>query len=320
MRLIRAIIGLLFFVFLDVTLNKYPIRMNRIDDNTILVDTPVFPDFLNHRAPDSHKGTFGHALLIAGSYGKMGAAVLAARACLRSGVGLLTVHVPRRGVEVMQTAVPEAMVSIDDDDTHWTHLFSADEFQRYDAVAVGPGVGTDSPQPLRSLMEAAQGKSLILDADALNMLAAMDDRLQLLRQHSQQASTVLTPHAKEFERLFGRLDDAEERLRSQRRLSLETGAIIVFKGHRTQTTGRGGEVYVNTTGNPGMATAGSGDVLTGILLSIFAQNKLNQIDAEMCTTLGVWLHGKSGDFALQNQSQCSLVAGDLIKNLQYVTR
>jgi len=294
--------------------------MSPIDDNTFLVDKPIFPNFLNHRDAESHKGTFGHALLIAGSYGKMGAAVLAARACLRSGVGLLTVHVPRRGVEVMQTAVPEAMVSIDDDDTHWTRLFSAADLQRYDAVAVGPGLGTDSLQPLRSLFVAAQDKSLVLDADALNMLSQMDDRLQLLQQHSQQAATVLTPHAKEFERLFGRFEEEKERQQAQRQLSLETGAIIVFKGHRTQTTGRGGEMYVNTTGNPGMATAGSGDVLTGILLAIFAQNKLNQIDAEICTTLGVWLHGKSADFALLNQSQCSLVAGDIVKNLQYVTR
>ncbi len=286
----------------------------------IIVDNPVFPDFLNHRAPDSHKGTFGHALLIAGSYGKMGAAILAARACLRSGVGLLTVHVPQNGVAVMQTAVPEAMVSIDGDDTHWTRCFTAADLRRFDAVAVGPGLGTDSLQPLRSLLKAAQDKPLILDADGLNMLSQMDDRLELLRQHSQQAATVLTPHAKEFERLFGRFEDAEERLRTQCQLSCETGAIIVFKGHRTQTTGRGGEVYVNTTGNPGMATAGSGDVLTGILLAIFAQNKLNQLDAEMCTTLGVWLHGKSADFAVLNQSQCSLVAGDIIKNLQYVTR
>ncbi|MBQ3982917.1 MAG: NAD(P)H-hydrate dehydratase [Bacteroidales bacterium] len=294
--------------------------MNPIDDNTILVDEPVFPSFLNHRVPDSHKGTFGHALLIAGSYGKMGAAVLAARACLRSGVGLLTVHVPRHGVDVMQVAVPEAMVSIDDDDTHFTRLFTAADLQRYDAVAVGPGLGTNSQLPLRSLLEASQLKPLVLDADALNMLSQMEDRLQLLRQHSLRAATVLTPHAKEFERLFGPFDSPEQRLQAQRQLSADTGAVIVYKGHRTQTTGRGGELYVNTTGNPGMATAGSGDVLTGILLAIFAQNKQNQIDAEMCATLGVWLHGKSGDFALLNQSQCSLVAGDIVKNLMYVTR
>lgn len=294
--------------------------MQTLDNNTILVDQPISPNFLNHRDPDSHKGTFGHALLIAGSYGKMGAAILAARACLRSGVGLLTVHVPRRGVDVMQVAVPEAMVSVDDNDTRWSRHFSSADILRYDAVAVGPGVGTDSLQPLISLFEATQGKPLVLDADALNMLSQMPDRLELLQKHSRLAATVLTPHVKEFERLFGYFASPEERLREQCRLSRETDAIIVYKGHRTQTTGRGGQVYVNTTGNPGMATAGSGDVLTGILLAIFAQNKLNQLDATLCAVLGVWLHGKSGDFALQKQSQCSLVASDIVKNLQYVTR
>jgi NAD(P)H-hydrate epimerase len=272
------------------------------------------------RNPETTKHDYGHGLLIAGAYGRMGCAILAARAALRSGCGLVSVHLPQRCVDPMQAAFPEAMVSIDDDETHFTRLFTAADLQRYDAVAVGPGLGTNSQLPLRSLLEASQLKPLVLDADALNMLSQMEDRLQLLRQHSLRAATVLTPHAKEFERLFGPFDSPEQRLQVQRQLSADTGAVIVYKGHRTQTTGRGGELYVNTTGNPGMATAGSGDVLTGILLAIFAQNKLNQIDAEMCTTLGVWLHGKSGDFALLNQSQCSLVAGDIVKNLMYVTR
>lgn len=289
-------------------------------DKTIIVDRPVFPDFLNSRPDDSHKGFFGHALLIAGSYGKMGAAVLAARACLRSGVGLLTVHVPRQGVNIMQTAVPEAMVSIDENETHWTHLFSSADLHKFDAVAVGPGLGTESPRPLRVLFEAAEDKPLVLDADALNMLSRMEDCLHLLTRHSQHSTTILTPHAKEFERLFGQYESLEERQRAQRGLSQRTGSIIVYKGHRTQTSGRQGEIYINTTGNPGMATAGSGDVLTGILLAILSQNKHYQLDAENCATLGVWLHGKSADFALQNQSQCSIVASDIIKNLQYVTR
>ena len=289
-------------------------------DKTIIVDRPVFPDFLNSRPDDSHKGFFGHALLIAGSYGKMGAAVLAARACLRSGVGLLTVHVPRQGVNIMQTAVPEAMVSIDENETHWTHLFSSADLHKFDAVAVGPGLGTESPRSLRVLFEAAEDKPLVLDADALNMLSRMEDCLHLLTRHSQHSTTILTPHAKEFERLFGQYESLEERQRAQRSLSQRTGSIIVYKGHRTQTSGRQGEIYINTTGNPGMATAGSGDVLTGILLAILSQNKHYQLDAENCATLGVWLHGKSADFALQNQSQCSIVASDIIKNLQYVTR
>ena len=286
----------------------------------IVVENPVFPDFIDRREPNSHKGTYGHALLVAGSYGKMGAAVLAARACLRSGVGLLTVHVPVRGVDIMQTAVPEAMVAIDECETHFTHCYTREELSRYDAIAAGPGLGTDSLGPLRSLIEAAEGKPMVLDADALNMLSKMDDKMALLRRHADEGvPTVLTPHAKEFERMFGEYGDSDQRREEQRRISMETGCVIVYKGYNTQISGTQGEMYVNTTGNPGMATAGSGDVLAGVVLAILAQNKEKQIDAEMCAVLAVWLHGKSADLAIQKQSQCSLTAGDVIENLKYVT-
>jgi len=286
----------------------------------IVVDKPVFPDFLDRRNPESHKGTFGHALLVAGSYGKMGAAILAARAALRMGVGLITVHVPRRGVDIIQTALPEAMVSVDEDDFKFSHHFTREELLRYDAVAIGPGLGTDSPESLRALIGAAEGRKMVLDADALNMLAAMTDGISLLKQHAAGAATILTPHAKEFQRLFGSCSSIEERQAVQRRQSRDTGCVIVYKGHRTQTTDAKGEMYVNTTGNPGMATAGSGDVLTGMILAILAQDKDNQFDARMCATLGVWIHGKSADFALKKQSQCSLMAGDIVENIMYVTR
>ena len=282
------------------------------------MDTLQFPSFLINRPLDSHKGTYGHALLVAGSYGKMGAAVLAARACLRSGVGLLTVHVPRLGVNVMQTAVPEAMVSIDEDDCIFSHGFTAEELQRYDAVAVGPGLGTGCIAAIRSLMAAAGGLPMVLDADALNMLAQAEDGIELMCGHAALSATILTPHAKEFERLFGCWTDAEQRQAAQRRLSQETGCVIVYKGHRTQVSGAEGEMYVNTTGNPGMATAGSGDVLTGIVLSILAQNKEKQLDAMMCASLAVWMHGKSADIAVKKQSEYSLIAGDLVENLKFV--
>ena len=286
----------------------------------IIVDKPDFPDFLDHRNPNSHKGTYGHALLVAGSRGKMGAAVLAARACLRSGVGLLTVHVPACGVDIMQTAVPEAMVSIDENETHFTHLFSAEELSRYDAVAVGPGLGTDSQEALRALVVAAGGMPLVLDADGLNMLSMMPDGQALLKDHAKDGvATILTPHAKEFERLFGSFGGDVQRKQAQCSISQRTGCVIVYKGHHTQTSGRQGEMYVNTTGNAGMATAGSGDVLTGIMLSILAQNKECQIDADMCAVLAVWIHGKSGDLAVEKQSQSSLTAGDIVENLKYVT-
>jgi NAD(P)H-hydrate epimerase len=282
---------------------------------TFLDGRPVWPDFLNNRPAASHKGDYGHALLVAGSYGKMGAAVLAARACLRMGAGLLTVHVPRRGVEILQTAVPEAMVSIDEDECHWTHRFTASELSRYDAVGIGPGLGTESPEALRTLLHQAVGKPAVIDADGLNMLARMDDKADLIHALGSKAPTVLTPHAKEFERLFGKYADAADRQRAQRELSRETNCAIVYKGHRSQITGVEGEMYVNTTGNPGMATAGSGDVLTGMMLSILSQNKDNQLNAAMCAVLGVWMHGKSGDLAAEKQPEYSIVAGDLVNFL-----
>ncbi|MBR3412944.1 MAG: NAD(P)H-hydrate dehydratase [Bacteroidales bacterium] len=285
----------------------------------IFVDKPQFPSFLINRAPDSHKGIYGHALLVAGSYGKMGAAVLAARACLRAGVGLLTVHVPRRGVDIMQTAVPEAMVAIDDDERIFTHHYTTDELQRYDAVAVGPGLGTQSTAALRALLAAAADLPMVLDADTLNMLSQASDGLALLKAHAARSATILTPHAKEYERLFGQWPDEHGRQAAQRQLSRDTHCIIVYKGHRTQVTDTEGEIHVNTTGNPGMATAGSGDVLTGIMLSVLAQNKDNQIDAATCATLAVWMHGKSADIAVKKQTEYSLIAGDIIENLKYVT-
>ena len=293
--------------------------MIQIDEITFEVDKPVWPDFLNHRPADSHKGNYGHALLVAGSYGKMGAAVLAARACLRSGVGLLTVHVPAKGVDIIQTAVPEAMVSIDSNDTHWTRQFLPEDLARYDAIAVGPGLGTNCTEALDTLLSSACGKPLVLDADALNMIVNITEKESRLGIQGHLAPTILTPHAKEFERLFGTYKSPEERQDAQRIISRQSGCAIVYKGNRTQTTGSKGEMYINTTGNPGMATAGSGDVLTGVLLAILAQNKETQLDAAMCASLGVWIHGKSGDLAHKKLSECGIVASDIIDFLPKAT-
>lgn len=269
----------------------------------IIIERPVLPAFLNHRNPDTHKGDYGHALLIAGSYGKMGAAILAASACLRMGAGLLTVHVPRRGVDIMQTAVPEAMVSVDEEDCRWSHLFTSQELAKYDAVAVGPGLGRESHEALFALLQAWT-VPIVIDADALNMMS--DWPRKPLRR-----GMILTPHAREQQRLIGNRDPREA--------CRASGAVMVCKGHRTHIIDGEGQVYENTTGNPGMATAGSGDVLTGILLGILSQNTDSQLTIEECAILGVWLHGKSADRAVEKQSECSLIASDIVKNLQYIT-
>ena len=276
------------------------------------------PDFLCRRDPESHKGWYGHALLVAGSYGKMGAAVLAAKACLRSGVGLLTVHVPRCGVEILQTAVPEAMVSIDECDTCFSSL--PDNLERFDAIAIGPGLGTDSRTEkalltlLRSLGHTEEGnlvKPLVVDADGLNIMAGHPEAMRLV------ASAVFTPHAKEYARLFGSSKPQE--------MSERYGLYIVCKAHRTMVYGPGCLPVMNDTGNAGMATAGSGDVLTGMILGLLTQNAVYYrhcdnkpaMTLQQVTALAVCLHGMAGDKAASLRSMPSMIASDIIDNIHF---
>lgn len=290
--------------------------MRALDDYTYEVDGVSHPDFLDRRDPATHKGHYGHALLVAGSYGKMGAAVLAARACLRSGVGLLTVHVPRKGVDVMQVSVPEAMVSVDECDEHFSALPVS--LDRYDAVAVGPGLGTH-PDTRRALVELiTQMPSrvrLILDADALNIVSM---EWRCAESHlTLPPDTILTPHAREFERLFGPFLSEEQRYATQRMAAKTRSLVLLHKGHRSRVCAPDGSVYINTTGNAGMATAGSGDVLTGIMLAFSSQEGISAVTAAVCA---VYFHGKAADEAVKKQSQSSLVASDIVENLKLVLR
>lgn len=255
------------------------------------------------RNPETTKHDYGHGLLLAGSHGKMGCAILAARAALRSGCGLVTVHLPGRCVDPLQSAFPEAMVSIDPSPT----LFSAvpAHLERYSAIAVGPGIGTapETAQALRQLLEARPaGIPLVLDADALNLLAPLTCRFT--------APTILTPHAREYERLFGTADPAA--------MAARHGCIIVRKAHRTRVYAPDGQEYENHSGNAGMATAGSGDVLTGILLGMLSANRLHASPFDIACQ-AVAIHGKIGDLAIEKQSESSLIASDLIENLKHVS-
>ncbi|MDR0348294.1 MAG: NAD(P)H-hydrate dehydratase [Tannerella sp.] len=251
-----------------------------------------------------HKGTFGHALLIAGSKGKMGAAVLSATACLRSGAGRLTVHVPERGEAILQTAIPEAMVSLDQDKDYVSGLPTIKDAS---AIAIGPGLGVEdmSLPVLESLLKKCR-QPLILDADALNLIAGNIELLYFLPPH-----TILTPHPKEFDRMFGNSADGYERLHRASAAAIKHQSCIVLKGAYTAVCTLEGNIYVNPTGNPGMATAGSGDVLTGVILGLLAQG----YSPETSAVLGVYLHGAAGDFALLNNSEESLIAGDIISML-----
>lgn len=272
-------------------------------------------DFITNREPESHKGFYGHALLVAGSYGKMGAAVLAARACLRAGVGLLTVHIPQCGVGIMQTAVPEAMLSIDSDERHFATLPS--DLDRYSAIAVGPGIGVDeaTQSALLALLEKRlpEGQRLVLDADALNILARHPESMHLV------SGGVITPHSAEYQRLFGDADP--------RQMSEMHNVCIVKKAHRSVVYVPGREPVVNNTGNAGMATAGSGDVLTGLMLGLQSQAAVypshagtSEVPVGDVAAFAVYVHGRAGDIAAQRLSQASLVASDIVEHIPEVLR
>ena len=252
------------------------------------------------RDPESHKGTYGHGLLIAGSRGMAGAAIMAAKAALRSGIGLLTVCTPECNRVILQTAVPEAMVvpcGSDCVDSLPANL------SRYSAIAIGPGLTANDTtrQMQQALMESASAP-LILDADALNNLAASPALLSLLSEKD-----ILTPHLGEYRRLSEESADT---------FSVSHHLYLILKGHRTHVYSPTGEVSINTTGNAGMATGGSGDVLTGILLGLRAQG----YSAWDASRLGVFAHGLAGDFAATALTEIAMAATDLIRFLPQAWR
>lgn len=255
------------------------------------------------RAPFAHKGTYGHALLVAGSYGKMGAAVLSSGACLHAGAGLVTGYIPSCGYEIFQISVPEAMCICDPESKYLTQVPGN---AGYGAIGIGPGIGM-KPQTADMLRNFLTGgrRPLVLDADALNIIAK-ENLFDLV-----PAGSVLTPHPKEFERLFGKTADDFERLALQLAKSRERNICIVLKGHHTSISSPEGACFFNPTGNAGMATGGSGDVLTGILTALIAQG-YPPFDAAV---LGVYIHGLAGDIAAGHCGMESLSASDIIASL-----
>ncbi len=252
----------------------------------------------------AHKGCFGHALLIAGSYGMAGASILSAKACLRSGVGLLTVHTPIHNHDLLQTAVPEAMVHTD---IHERYFAEPVELSRYKALAIGPGLGQEEDTAL-AMMEQIQGISLplVLDADAINILSTHRNWLGRIPKRS-----ILTPHIGELERLTGKCMDSFERLSKVKELAAYLQSYIIVKGAWTCIITPEGNFHFNPTGNPGMATAGSGDVLTGILLALLAQGYSQE---EACK-LGVYIHGMAGDIAAEEMTEIAMTSTDIVNSL-----
>lgn len=264
--------------------------------NLYLSDFVVIKNIYKAPASFSHKGNNGHALLVAGSYGKMGAAVLAARGCLKAGVGLLTCKVPEAGYNIIQNSVPEAM----------TDTEPAINFAKYEAIGVGPGSGNNEEANLQLtniITNCDAACKLVLDADALNTLAAHPHLLELL-----PANSILTPHPKEFERLFGKSENDFERLKLALKKASELNCFIILKGHFTFIATAAGTGYFNSTGNAGMATGGTGDALTGILTGLAAKG-YSQLHTCL---LGVFLHGLAGDIAAEKFSEEAMLPSDLI--------
>lgn len=263
----------------------------------VLLSGRYIASLIRPRDPKSHKGNHGHALLIAGNKGRMGAALLAARACLRTGVGLLTVNVPEGERLVMQASLPEAMLMLREE---------GGDLSKFSSIGIGPALGleTQQMQLLENIFDVFH-KPIVLDADALTLLAQHKSYWPVI-----PAGSVLTPHPAEFDRMFGSFASHYQRVQKAISISLEYPWIIVLKDHRT-IIAFNGNVYTNSTGNAGLAKGGSGDVLTGMVLSFLTQG-YEPADA---ACMAVFLHGLAADIAIGEQAMESLLASDVIENI-----
>lgn len=269
-----------------------------------ITDARVVRSIIRPRKLFSHKGDYGNGGLIAGSEGMMGAAALCAMAFMRSGGGKLTCHLPSADSIIMQIAVPEAMVK---KESGTDHIESVSPLEKYDVVGIGPGIGSyESHEKLLHHIFTTFLKPMVIDADALNTIAKHKTLLKEI-----PSGSVLTPHIKEFERLFGETSTDSDRINLALEKAVQHNIIIVLKGPFTLVALPQGTAHFNTTGNPGMATGGSGDVLTGIVTGLIAQ----QYRPEQAAMLGVYLHGLSGDFAAADLSEEAMISGDLVNYL-----
>ena len=270
-----------------------------------IVEAEQVAAMIKSRNAFGHKGSFGHALLIAGHYGMAGAAVLAAKASLRSGLGKLTLHTPIKNNDILQTAIPEAILSHDFSETIFTTAVSS---EAYNAICLGPGLGKEPDTALAVLEQLQMSKKapLVVDADALNILGEHKSWLQEL-----PPATILTPHPAEFRRIQSGSTDAFTLLVDAQTLAQRLNIIVILKGHYTAICTPNGKTFFNPTGNSGMATAGSGDVLSGIITSLLAQ-QYSPLEASL---LGVYLHGLAGDLAQADLEEECLIASDIIKYL-----
>lgn len=288
---------------LDIELSQTAIKST--SSECYLVEKDDVKRALRRRNRFANKYDFGSMLLVAGCYGMLGASIMAARAALRSGVGLVSVHAPRCAMIPLQTSVPEAIFNADKHDIITTDFSTLRH--DYNAIAIGPGLGVNNLtiDALEKFLLAYK-KPVVLDADALNCIAKRPTLLNNI-----PAKSVLTPHAKEFDRLFGDFYTDESRLKKALEIANYYNIIIVLKGHYSTTVYPDGRMYINSSGNAGMATAGSGDVLTGVICSFMAQG----YDPEVAAVLGVYVHGAAGDMAEQVEGSYGMTASDIVAYL-----
>ncbi len=287
-------------VVLDIGLSRD--YMEKFKSPYSLLEECDIRRMVRQRSKFAHKGMMGHVLLIAGSYGMCGAAILAGRSVLRSGAGKLTIHSPRCNNDILQVAIPEAVIDHDDDDIVVSKFVDANN---YSAVAIGPGLGRHSATAAALLAQIRDTQvPLVLDADAINLLGIHRQWIDLLPH-----DTILTPHPAEFDRLTGGVSNGSfDRLSKAVETATRLHVYVVLKGHYTALCCPDGEVMINSTGNPGMATAGAGDVLTGIIVGLLARGYSQR---EACS-LGVYVHGLAGDIAKDHLTEESIIASDLI--------
>lgn len=270
--------------------------------NNFVIDDVLIHQIYQPRNDFSNKGTFGNSTIIAGSFGKIGAAVLATKSALRSGSGITKTLAPKCGYDILQINCPEAMF-ISGGENYIDDIDVTDS----SVIGIGPGLGTDliTEKVLLIFLKNCRNP-LVVDADALNIISKNSKNLKLIPHNS-----IITPHPKEFERLFGKTENSFKRLELARKKAVELGIYIVLKDHHTQIITPEDQVYYNITGNSGMAKGGSGDALLGIITSLLAQNYSSK-DAAI---FGVWLHGKAGDLAAEKFSKEAMLPTDLIDEL-----
>ncbi|SEA53975.1 NAD(P)H-hydrate epimerase [Segatella bryantii] len=288
---------------LDIRLSQEFIQ--NTDSPYQMVEENDIRSLLHHRNDFAHKGNMGNALIIAGSYGMAGASVLATKACLRAGVGKVTAVTPRRNYEIMQISVPEAVLQMDKDELYFSEPIDT---EKYNAVGIGPGLGSLENTAIALIAQIRRATCpIVIDADALNILANHRAWMQQL-----PPGAILTPHPKEMDRLNNGINNGSyDRLRKTQELAEHFQVYIILKGHYSALCLPDGHIFFNTTGNSGMATAGSGDVLTGIITGLLAKGYKQE---EACK-LGMYLHGLAGDLAVKDLGKESLIASDIIKYL-----